>query len=42
MAARVKGAGGRWDAARKLWGLPAGKARELGLEDRAVLSISGV
>ena len=36
VARRVKRAGGTWDARAKLWRLPAGDARRLGLEDRIV------
>ncbi|WP_420454908.1 hypothetical protein [Rubrivirga sp.] len=36
VARRVKGAGGVWDARRKVWQLSAGEARRLGLDDRIV------
>ena len=36
VARRVKRAGGSWDAGLKLWRLPAGDARRLGLEERVV------
>ena len=36
VARRVKRAGGTWDGHLKLWRLPAGDARRLGLEDRIV------
>ena len=36
VARRVKRAGGSWDAGLKLWRLPAGDARRLGLEERIV------
>jgi hypothetical protein len=36
LRARVKAGGGRWDAERRLWSLPAGTVRELGLESRVV------
>ena len=36
VARRVKRAGGTWDAGLKLWRLPAGDARRLGLEERIV------
>ncbi len=39
---RVKEAGGRWDAERKLWEMTAGKARELHLEDSIVPDVPGV
>ncbi|MHB8766066.1 MAG: hypothetical protein ACYDA8_17255 [Deferrisomatales bacterium] len=42
LARRVKDAGGRWDAERKLWQLPAAGVRELRLEDRVVPDVSGV
>lgn len=42
LARRVKDAGGRWDAGRKLWQLPAAGDRELRLEDRVVPDVSGV
>ena len=36
VARRVERAGGTWDAGLKLWRLPAGDARRLGLEERIV------
>ena len=36
IAGRVKRAGGEWDSQRKVWALPAGEVRRLGLEDRMV------
>ena len=36
VARQMKRAGGTWDAALKLWRLPAGDARRLGLAERIV------
>jgi hypothetical protein len=40
IASKVKGAGGRWDGASKVWFLPYRKAKELGLEGRIAWGIT--
>ena len=44
LRAKVKAAGGKWDAARRVWILPLRRARVLGLQDRIVLreSVEGL
>jgi hypothetical protein len=36
LAKAVKGAGGKWNKARKYWELPYGEVRAIGLEERIV------